>query len=70
MGAFRCYFTIPSGSSAGAPGKRARIVFGEQVATSIVNVSDNIQCIKVMKEGVLYIIRDGRTYNAQGMLVK
>ena len=71
MGAFRCYFTIPSGSSAGMPGKRARIIFGEQTATGISDVqSDQVQSTKVLRDGQLFIIRDGRTYNAQGMLVK
>lgn len=72
MDAFRCYFTIPDGSPyAGMPGKRARIVFGEQTATGIGDVqSDNVQSTKVLRDGQLLIIRDGRTYNAQGMLVK
>lgn len=71
MKSFRCYFTIPDGSAALAPGKRARIVMGPQIATDIENVeADNAQSAKVLREGKLFIIRDGRTYNAQGQLIK
>lgn len=71
IGAFRCYFTIPSGSSASAPGKQARIVFGPQNATGIDLINDSSKSNgKLLINGVLYIIRDGNTYNAQGMLIK
>ena len=71
MKAFRCYFTIPNSSPlAGAPGKRAKIVLGPQATTDIENVQDNAQCTKVLRDGQLYIIRDGRTYDAQGQLIK
>ena len=72
MKSFRCYFTIPDGSPATAPGKRAKLVFaGEQTATDLENVErTEAPSIKVMENGILYIIRDGRMYNAQGMLVK
>ena len=71
MGAFRCYFTIPVESQALVGSKAARIVFGPQVATGTENVqSDQVPSAKVIIDGTLYIIRDGRTYNAQGQLVK
>jgi len=71
IGAFRCYFTIPDGSSASAPGKQARIVFGPQQATGIDLINDSSKSNgKLLINGVLYIIRDGNTYNAQGMLVE
>ena len=71
MGAFRCYFTIPVESQALVGSKAARIVFGPQVATGTENVqSDQVPSTKVIIDGTLYIIRDGRTYNAQGQLVK
>ena len=71
IGAFRCFFTIPDGSSASAPGKQARIVFGPQNATGIDLINDSSKTNgKLLINGVLYIIRDGNTYNAQGMLVK
>ena len=70
MKAFRCYFTIPANAQNNVMGKRARIVFGPQTATDIENVSEQAAPAKFMMDGVLYIIRDGKTYNAQGMLVK
>ena len=71
MGAFRCYFTIPVESQALVGSKAARIVFGPQVATGTENVqSDQVPSAKVIIDGTLYIIREGRTYNAQGQLVK
>lgn len=71
MGAFRCYFTIPSGSPAMAPGKRARIVVGTQVLTDMESIqTSEIRVQKVLRNGQLLIIRDGRTYNAQGGLMK
>jgi hypothetical protein len=69
VGAFRCYFTIPASSP--APGRAARIVVGAQVPTEIGNVeNENAPCTKVLREGQLLILRDGRTYNAQGIMVK
>ena len=70
MGAFRCYFTIPTGSPASAPGKRARIVMGEQTATGVQNVqSHQVSYTKMLRDGQLLIIREGHMYNAQGMIV-
>ena len=70
MGAFRCYFTIPGGSSAGAPGKRAKIVFGHQSPTGMDQITEQTAPAKFMFNGVLYIIRDGKTYNAQGQMIQ
>lgn len=71
MKAFRCFFTIPEGSPARAAAKRARVVVGSQVVTEFDAVQGaEQQATKVVENGVLYIIRDGHKYNAQGMLVK
>lgn len=70
MKAFRCYFTIPNNAPNNVISKRAKIVFGPQATTDIENVQDNVQCTKVLRDGQLYIIRDGRTYDAQGQLIK
>ena len=71
IGAFRCYFTIPEGSSASAPGRVAKIVFGEQTATGIDQMGVDAKSNgKLLINGVLYIIRDGKTYNAQGILIQ
>ena len=69
MGAFRCYFTIPASSP--AQSTPARIFVGEQVVTDIEGIQPSeISIQKVLRDGQLLIIRDGRTYNAQGGLVK
>ena len=68
IGAFRCYFTIPEGSS--APGRQAVIVFGPQTATGCENIATPEMPSKIMLNGVLYILRDGKTYNAQGQLIQ
>lgn len=72
MKSFRCYFTIPAGPQQNnVMGKRARIVFGPQTTTDFENVQgDNVQSTKVIRDGQLFIIRDNRTFNAQGQLVK
>ena len=69
VGAFRCYFTIPSGNL--APGRVAKIVFEEQTATGIDQMGVDAKSNgKLLINGVLYIIRDGKTYNAQGILIQ
>ena len=52
--------------------RRMRFVFNqEQVATGVENVQgDKVQSTKVIENGVLYILRDGVKYNAQGQIVK
>lgn len=71
IGAFRSFFTIPEGSSALAPGRVAKIVFGEQTATGIDQMGVDAKSNgKLLINGVLYIIRDGKTYNAQGILIQ
>lgn len=69
MGAFRCYFEIPDSSP--APSRPARIVFGGQEVTDIEAVdAEGCKAQKMLKDGVLYIMRDGKLYNAQGLLIK
>ena len=71
MGAFRCYFTIPTGSPASAPGKRARIVMGEQTATG--NLSPSLpsrEGVKILRDGQLYMMYNGTMYNVQGAKVR
>lgn len=72
MKAFRCFFTIPAGPQQNnVMSKRAKIVFGPQQTTDIdlLNEEPNTNG-KFLINGELYIIRDGKTYNAQGQLVK
>ncbi len=55
-----------------APRRRvAMSVHGEQVATGVENVQgDNGQCIKVLINGELFILRGEKMYDAKGQLVK
>ena len=51
----------------------AKVVFNYQeteVATGIENTMDNVQNAKILRDGQLLIIREGKTYNAQGQLIK
>ena len=76
MKALRGYFVLnfPSTSSNPAPKPRAKIVFNSnetQTTTGIGEVDEeNVQCTKFMENGILYIVRDGKMYNAQGQLMK
>lgn len=65
----RAYFTFATAPAAGA---RARIRLGETVTTDIETLhgAANIELQKVLMNGNIYIIRDGRMYNVQGQLVK
>lgn len=59
---------IPSGGQ-NAP---ARFLFRpERTPTSVVNVQNgNASCTKILRDGQLIIIKDGKEYNAQGLIVK
>lgn len=39
-------------------------------ATGIEDVETSVKAVKVLRNGVLYIEKNGRTYNAQGLLIK
>jgi hypothetical protein len=67
----KAYIDLNGSGMAQAP-KRMPFVFnGEQTATGIEDVQgNNVQSTKVIENGVLYIIRDGKTYNAMGQMVK
>ena len=73
---FRAYFTVnvDAGQSAGMPVRRgmpAHIGGPAQIPTGVENVQgDNVQGTKVVENGVLYIIKNGVKYNAQGQIVK
>ena len=61
-------YAVISGGVAYAP-KKLRFVFNQ--ATSVEDVQgDNVQSTKVIENGVLYIIKNGVRYNAQGQVVK
>lgn len=74
MAALRAYFVLnfpPAGP--GAPKRLAKVVFNEnetETTTDYENLQTDNTCIKVIVNGQLQIIRDGKTYNAFGQLVK
>ncbi len=58
-------------SLAQAPAKRRYVISGTHATTGIETTNDQSHITdKVLHEGVLYIIRDGVRYNAQGQIVK
>ena len=74
MKALRAYFVLDFPSATpGAPKRLAKVVFNSQeteVATGIENTIANEQNTKILRDGQLLIIREGKTYNAQGQLIK
>lgn len=74
MKALRAYFVLnfPS-ATPGAPKRLAKVVFNEnetETTTDIEDLQTDIECTKVIVNGQLQIIRDGKTYNAFGQLIK
>ena len=73
MAALRGYFVLnfPSGSS-GMP--RARVIFNShetETATGVESIQpSDVNYQKVLRDGQILIIREGKTYNAQGQLIK
>ena len=73
MDALRGYFvlTFPSGSS-GMP--RARVIFNShetETATGVESIQpSDVSYQKVLRDGQILIIREGKTYIAQGQLIK
>ena len=70
--AHKAYVLYNAPNSSNSAPKRLRFVFNqEQTATGMENVqSDKVQCTKVLENGVLYIIKNGVRYDAQGQIVK
>lgn len=74
MAALRAYFVLNFPSApAGAPKQLAKVVFNStetETTTNMENVQTDHTCTKVIVNGQLLIIRDGKMYNVQGQLVK
>jgi uncharacterized protein YjdB len=73
MNALRGYFVLNFSAQNLAPKPRAKVVFNSHetnTTTGIEEVTEGAQCTKYIDNGMLYIIRDGKTYNVQGQLVK
>ena len=59
---------VRAANARGGFGKPATIIDTE---TGVENVqSDDVQCTKIIENGVLYIIKDGKKYNAQGIRIQ
>lgn len=69
LGAHKAYMILDNPPASGAP---ARFLFRhEEDAQNVKNVqSGNAQCAKVLRDGQLIIIKDGKEYNAQGLIIK
>ena len=72
MKGFRAYFIVNSEASTDIPRHApARLVIAPKMPTAIDNVSANLGgSEKRIENGVLYIIRNGMKYNAQGQIIK
>lgn len=74
MKALRAYFVLNfPGTTPGSPKRLAKVVFNSsetEGTTDYENLQTDNTCIKVIVNGQLQIIRDGKTYNAFGQLVK
>ena len=64
--AFRAYIVVRSGPSL-AP--RLKVSLGHKTPTAIEDAQSPVQSTKVFRDGQLFIIRDGKTYNAMGQLI-
>ena len=52
-------------------GRVSKIIFStEPIATSISNTNANVKAVKVVRNGQLFIEKNGVLYNAQGAIVK
>ena len=69
LGAHKAYMIV--GGTSGAP-TRARFLFRkEEQTTDVENIQENnVQCTKILRNGQLIILKDGKEYNAMGQLVK
>ena len=62
---------VETGTSDDQPAPGRFLFRHEDTATSFENVqTDNDLCTKILRDGQLIIIRDGKEYNAQGMIIK
>jgi hypothetical protein len=55
---------------AGKNEARFQLVKVNKVPTAMENIEENTISTKFMKDGVMYILKNGAVYNAQGQIVK
>ena len=76
MRAFRAFFHVKdAGTSNNAPVRRGMhaqfVEDAPKMPTGVEDVQNgDVQCTKVLRDGILYIIRDSKTYNTTGQEVK
>lgn len=71
MKGFRAYFSVPTSGPAMVPkGSPARIVLKHNTPTGLDNMSEPVQCTKIMERGQLIIIKNGLRYSPQGQRIK
>ena len=73
MKGMRGYFELTTPQAQAAARRSARIILHEEGATGIETVNgDGLRVTgeKIIRDGQLFILRDGKTYNAQGALIK
>lgn len=74
MKGMRAYFELTTEGAKQAAQHSARIVFNEETATDIDQISNDqmrkCENVKILRDGQLFIERDGKLYNAQGVLVQ
>lgn len=70
LNGFRAYFVAPAAARSLVSGRRARIVTRENAPTGLSDVQTTVRGTKVMKDGQLFIIYEGKTYNAQGQTIR
>jgi hypothetical protein len=74
MNALRGYFVLNFPPAAPGLAPRARVVFNEEEIETPTDaeqvLNGETRSSKVLRNGVLYILREGKAYNAQGQLVE
>ena len=59
-------YTVKAANRFGGLGAASAEVTYKPTATSMENAEDHVQCTKIMKDGQLLILRDGKTYTIIG----
>ena len=62
-------YTVKAANRFGGLGAASASVTYKSTATSMENAEDHVQCTKIMKDGQLLILRDGKTYTIIGKLL-
>lgn len=74
MNALRGYFVLNFPTAGPGLAPRARVVFNEEEIETPTDaeqvLNGETRSSKVLRNGVLYILREGKTYNAQGQMVE